>query len=60
MTGGPNTGIDNTNCTGSEQNLLDCRLSFETSDCFDDSHKVGLRCHEESKLKAKSLIIDSY
>lgn len=49
MSGGPVTGIDDTNCTGSEQRLLDCPFSTETSDCNRDSHKVGVRCHEERK-----------
>ena len=47
--GGPDTGIDTANCTGSEQRLVDCRFSEETADCNDDIHKVGVRCHEESK-----------
>ena len=50
MGGGPPTGVDNTNCTGTELGLLNCRYSDEVSDCNRDSHKVGVRCHEESKL----------
>ena len=48
--GGPDIVIDNINCTGSEENLTACLFSFEVSDCLGDiTHKVGVRCHEESK-----------
>ena len=49
MTGGPDTGIDDTNCTGMEQRLIDCSLSLRVGDCKDEEHKVGLRCHKESQ-----------
>ena len=48
--GGPDIVIDNINCTGSEGNLTACLFSFEVSDCLGNfTHKVGVRCHEESK-----------
>ena len=53
MPGGPNTGMDTTNCSGSEQRLVDCSFSDETSDCNAEIHKVGVRCHEESKHSYK-------
>ena len=53
-------GIDNSNCTGMEERLVDCSFSREVSDCNSDTHKVGVRCHEESKYIACSkLHIDS-
>lgn len=48
-TGGPDVGIDNSNCTGMEERLVDCNFSREVSDCNSNTHKVGVRCHEESK-----------
>ena len=48
MTRGPETGIDNINCTGIEQRLVDCSISLGVGDCKDEEHKVGLKCHEES------------
>ena len=47
--GGPDTGVDNSNCTGTEERFVDCRFSREVSDCNSNSHKVGVRCHEESE-----------
>lgn len=49
--GGPEILIDNINCTGSEQSLTDCMFSPEVSDCLGNiTHRVGVRCHEESKI----------
>lgn len=49
--GGPDVVIDNINCTGNEQSLTDCNFSFEVSDCLGNvTHKIGVRCHEESKI----------
>ena len=49
--GGPDIVIDNINCTGAEESLTACRFSFEVRDCLGNiTHKVGVRCHEESKL----------
>lgn len=49
--GGPEILIDNINCTGSEHNLTDCMFSPEVSDCLGNfTHRVGVRCHEESKI----------
>lgn len=48
-TGGPDVGIDNSNCTGMEERLVDCSFSQEVSDCNSNAHKVGVKCHEESK-----------
>ena len=32
-----------------EERLVDCSFSREVSDCNSNAHKVGVRCHEESK-----------
>ena len=57
--GGPDVGIDNSNCTGAEERLIDCSFSREVSDCNSNSHKVGVRCHEESKCLQLSSILTS-
>ena len=51
--------IDNINCTGNEQSLTDCMFSPEVSDCLGNipGHKVGVSCHEESKIMILLIIL---
>lgn len=51
IAGVPEVVMDNINCTGNEKKLTDCMYDEGVADCDGEAyHKVGVRCHEESKI----------